>query len=247
MCLPIFSLLSGIDAAWYQETSDEEFAQQVRTDHFPGGKTNESFVNGIPVVYYSYLAKFYQYGCGRDTYEIMRGFPAEGGASFVVSANSSLGGEGGLKGMEIDKRYIQMMPPVKGKWKGYTLYTRQPGSGITMILLHREGMLPYIPVTRKQYLELSISYLNKWYDKMFEDGQKAEKVWAEAGIKKDSREKKEQEEKFKNQRRNVLKHYGDELAATTAADLLNAAAIIPTLMCAPETEAPIFTTNDERP
>ena len=135
----------GIDAVWFQFTSDVDFGQQVRTDHFPGGKINESFINGIPVVNYSYVAKFYQYGCGRDSYEIMRGFPAEGGGSIDVSANnlnSLFREKQSLKGMEIDGRYIQMMPPVKGKWKGYTLYYPQPGSGITMVLLHRDGILP---------------------------------------------------------------------------------------------------------
>jgi len=80
---------------------------------------------------------------------------------------------------------------------------------------------------------------------MFEDGHKAEKIWAEAGIKRDSQEKKEQEEKLKNQKRDVLKHYQDELSAATAAGLLDTPAIIPGLMCAPETEALIFTTESE--
>ena len=62
-----------------------------------------------------------------------------------------------------------MMKNIKGKWKSYSQYQLDPGSDETMVLLHREGMLPYIPVTRKQYLDLSIIYFTKSYDKMIVD------------------------------------------------------------------------------
>jgi hypothetical protein len=234
----------GIDAVWYKATSDVEFAQQVKYDHYPDGSLREDFVNGIPVVNYSYLAKFYKYACGFDRHkdEIMRGYPGEGGASFVVSVNDAgIPHDQGAVGMEIGGRLIRMMFPVKGKWKGYTLYQQQAGSGITMVLLHREGMLPYIPVTRKQYLGLSISYLTKFYDEWTADLVKSEKLAADVGIKPDSSAK----EKIEKQKKDVLKYYRDELAATTAAGLLDTPAIITTIMCYPDTNYPIFTPESE--
>jgi hypothetical protein len=173
----------GIDAVWYKSSSDWQFAREVVYDHYPNGSLKEDFVNGIPVVNYSYLAKFYKYACGLDAHkdEIMRGYPGEGGASFLVEANNIAGllpHDQGAVGLEIGRRPIRMMLPVKGKWKGYTLYHIEAGSGVTMVLLHRDGMLPYIPVTRKQYLDLSISYLTKFYDEMIADGEKAAKSWS---------------------------------------------------------------------
>jgi len=231
----------GIDAVWYRFTTDGDFAQQIRIDHFPGGKTNESFVNGIPVVSYSYTANFYGYGCGRNKYEIMRGYPGEGGATVEVFANYLngflLNDYGGVEGMQIDGRKIRRMPTVKGKWKGYTLYQTEAGSGISMVLLHREGMLQYIPVTRKQYLDLSISYLNKFYDKQIAAMVQSEKQLADMGEKPDPSAK----EKFEKQKKDVLKHYQDALAATTAAGLLDAPAIIPAAMGYASTALPVFT------
>ena len=150
--------------------------------------------------------------------------------------------QAGPEEMRIDGREIRMMPVIKGKWKGYTLYTPERGSGETMVLLHREGMLPYIPVTRKQYLDLSIRHLTNWYDKMIADMDKNAKAFIDAGMT-DPQTIKEGKEKFEIQKKDVLKYYQDELAATTAAGLLDTPAIIPGVMGDVSTIDPIFTTE----
>jgi hypothetical protein len=272
----------GIDAVWYKASSDGECAQQVKYDHYPDGSLKEDFVNGIPVVVYSYLAKFYKYGCGLDKHkdEIMRGYPGEGGASFAVEANE-VGGllprNQGVVGMEIGGRKILPMLPVKGKWNGYTLYQHEAGSGITMVLLHREGMLPYIPVTRKQYLDLLIPYTIKTYDKSIDDidqmpvrsleEQEVEKKKVLDGYERDygkdarrlksatdyylsayqtdQQRRDEMKNKVIQQKKDALKKCQDELAATTAAGLLETPAVIPLGICDLDTEHPIFTTESE--
>lgn len=237
----------GIDAVWSRFTTDEEFAYQVRVDHFPGGKTNESLVNGIPVVMYSYNAFFCQYSCGRDKYEMMAGYPRESGAQVNVAANTLSflpRSSGGPKELKIDEREIRMMPVIKGKWKEYTLYTPETGSGATMVLLHRDGMLPYTPVSRKQYLDLSIRHFINLYDKMIADVDKNAKAFVDAGMA-DTKSLKEGKEKLDEQKKDVLKHYQDELAATTASGLLDAPAIIPGPMCYPISTSPVFTTEKE--
>src|SRR6476619_5486463 len=83
----IFPSPLGIDAEWGRSTGELEFAQQVTTGHLPDGSISENFINGIPVVIYSYLAKFDPYSCGRDTYEMMKGYPREEGAIVKVVAN----------------------------------------------------------------------------------------------------------------------------------------------------------------
>jgi hypothetical protein len=236
--------LSGVDAAWGIHSADYEFAQQARTEHLQDGQSRVNFFNGIPLVQYTYAVGFYEYSCGRKPDEMMKGYPREDGASVVVSVNTLnkflRRDYGGMEGMQIDGRNIKMMPPVKGKWKGYTLYHPDPGSGETMVLLHRDGILPYIPVTRKQYLELSIRYFNSFYDKMIEDCFKSYKIWVDVGMKPDPCSKEKNEE----QKNKILKYYKDELAASTTAGLLDSPAIVLGFLN-PLTNYPIFIQDTE--
>src|SRR5947207_2846001 len=52
-----------------------------------------------------------------------------------------------------------------GKWKGYDVY------GGSNVVIARKGTLPYLPVTRKQYLDRAIPYVTKFYDQMIKDGE----------------------------------------------------------------------------
>jgi hypothetical protein len=58
-----------------------------------------------------------------------------------------------------------MRNPAQGTWKGYELiYVNHVGSTRKLVLLHRPGELPYIPVTRGQYMEFCIKYLNDYFN-----------------------------------------------------------------------------------
>ncbi|PWT93273.1 MAG: hypothetical protein C5B54_02160, partial [Acidobacteria bacterium] len=235
----------GVDAVQTRFTTDEKFAYQVKFDQLPDGNTSENFVNGVPVVFYSYTAFFCKYECGRDKYEMMPGYPSESGEQVTVVANSLSflpRSSGGPYEMNIGGIEIRMMPVVKGTWKGYTLYTPQGGSGVTWVLLHRQGMFPYTPVTRKQYLDLCISYFNKDYDKQLASIDATAKAFIDGGMNT-AQGIKEQKEALQKQKKEVLKHYQDGLAATTAAGLSDAPAIIPLTMCDMDPRSPIFTTQ----
>ena len=110
-----------------------------------------------------------------------------------------------------------MMPPVAGTWKGYTMYDTEYSN--FSILLHRDGILPYVPVTRKQYLELAISYFNKFYDNNI-------KAYDDLGALIDKKQKDENIKTQQKLRDDVLKYYKNELAATTNAGLLDSPAIV---------------------
>ena len=244
--LSIYPSPLGIDAAWSRFTTDEDFAYKVKVDHFSEGGASENFVDGIPVVRYSYTAHFCQYNCGRNSYEMLRGEGCESGSDISVTANT-LGpviprANGGPEEMKIDGREIRMMPVVKGNWKGYTLYTSEAGSGVNMVILHREGILPYVPVTRKQYLDRSIITIGNMYDKMIADNEKNSKAWIDAGMA-DAQTLKEKREKFQKEKKDLIKYYQDELAATTAAGLLESPAIISTGMVNLDPGLPIFSTE----
>lgn len=235
----------GFDAAQSRHTFDDDFAYQVKLDHLENGNTRESRINGVPVVRYYYEAYFGRYSCAyNDNHKMVRGLPSEDVELFQVYANAFTFLEGGSYEMNIDGRKILMMPAVKGNWKGCTtFYIPEQGKGKTYVLLHRDGMLPYTIITRKQYLDFSISYLEKWYDKMIADVDKNAKAFIDAGMT-DLKSIQGGKENLQKQKKDVLKHYNDELAATTAAGLLDAPAVIPFDICDTDPGRPIFTTQE---
>ena len=242
----IYPLPMAFDAVWGYFTTDEYFGSQIRIETIQDRFRN-SFINGIPTVLYSYHLKFCAYHCGRNTNEIMRGRGCETGTNFSVVMNSLEGffsrlliDDDYMDIMRIDDRPIRMMPVLKGKWKGYDLYSPESGSGLNMVLLHRDGTLPYIPVTRKQYLDRSIEWLQQFFDK----GLKASENPEGLAVLMDKKEKDEQVKKYRKLRDDVLKYYRDELDVTTKAGLLDSPAVIfGGSMAHILTQYPIFTTQ----
>lgn len=231
--------LSGIDAAWGIHSADYDFAQQARTEHLTGGQSRINYYNGIPLVQYTYSVGFYEYSCGRynEPNEMRKGYPREDGASLSVAVNTLnkflRRDYGGTEGMQIDGRNIKMMPPIVGTWKGYTMYDTDNSD--FAVLLHRDGMLPYIPVTRKQYLELSINYFNRFFDNNI-------KAYDDLGALLDKKQKEENIKTQEKLREDVLKHYKDELAATTTKGFLDSPAVVLGFLD-PLTNYPIFTSD----
>ncbi len=229
--------LPGMDVAWGIHSTDYDFAQQTRIEHLTGGQSRTNYYNGFPLVQYTYSIGFYEYSCGKygDPNFMSKGYPREDAASLSVAVNTLnnflFRDNGGTDGMQIDGRNIKMMPHQSGTWKGYNMYDTDNSD--FSILLHRDGMLPYIPVTRKQYLELSISYFNKFFDNNI-------KTYHDFGALMDKNVKDENIKKQQKLKDDVLKHYRDELASTTTAGLLDSPAIVLGFL-SPLTNYPIFT------
>ena len=156
-----------IGKPWYF-TTDKTFASELRMEGGPNEKLQGYPINGFPVVYYEYVVSFCGYRCGRVANEIMRGQGCEAPTNLIIGIN---GFDVIFKGlwlddyfgeiMRVDGRPIKMLSPIVGKWKGYDVYNPEGLGEPKIVLLHREGMLPYIPVTRKQYLDKSIECLQK--------------------------------------------------------------------------------------
>ena len=207
---------------------------------------DRSFARNLTLSY-EYRAGFCSYHCGRTANEIMRGRGCESGTNLNVVTNSlesflthqDLGD--GEKIMVIDERPINMVPVLKGKWKGYDLYSPQSGSGIRMVLLHRDGILPYVPVTKKEYLDRSIKCIQQFFDKTLKAMENPEGLAA----LQDKKERDEQIKIIKKNRDDVLKYYTDELDATTKARLLDSPAVIWGGMVQMHTQYPIFITQAE--
>lgn len=230
----------GVDAAWFPSLSEELFASQLKFSKTSGGDSKYDFVNSIHVGYSSYACDFLKYSCGRNPYEIRTGWPGETTTHLFVYGNN-LNNFFILNQLEpvlrqimcIDARPIRMMPTIKGTWKGNTLYSPEAGSVANIVLLHRDGMLPYIPVTRKQYLERCIDYIPKFYEPNLKSLE----------LIPDKQQRDEMVRNSQKQKEGQLKRYKDELEASTKAKLLDAPAIIPFYICEIGNN-PIFSTDE---
>ena len=227
------------NAYWSSHSDDQEFASQLKIVHPPNARIDALEINGTPTMHYNYAAEFRPFTCGREPNEMVKRY-SEDGTDLAVHVNSLDGFFRHLtlddcaEAMRIDGRPIKMMPIRHDEWKGYDVYYPEQGSSLKMVLLHRAGVLPYIPVPRKQYLDRCIEYLSKFLTPNSEDLKNIELLTGK-------KERDEQEKKLKKLKDDVLKHYQDELEATTSAGLLNSPAIIAVVMADISTTAPIFT------
>ena len=113
--------------------------------------------------------------------------------------------------MRVDDRPIKMLSRIVGKWKGYDVYNPDGVDDPKMVLLHREGMSPYIPVTRKQYLDRYFECLQRFFDKDIKSYEQREGL-ALLMKKEEWDEQMKKQQKLKDQ---VIEYYQDELEATT--------------------------------
>ncbi len=245
--LNVYPSPMAFDAVSSYFTSDENFASQIKIQNAQVGFRN-SYINGIPTILYSYQVKFCDYICAPTPNEIARGRGCEMGPNINVVINRLEGfswefrvDDDYVDVMRIDGRPIRMMPILIEKWKGYDAYTPQSGSGIKMVLLHREGILPYIPVTRRQYLERSIEYFQRFFANTLKAAENPEGL----NLLMDKKERDEQIKKQQKFRDDILKYYQDELDATTKAGLLETPAIVSDGIGSMSVSSPVFTTQEK--
>lgn len=159
----------GVDAAWRRNIGMSYFG--AKHQYSNSKKVPSDFLNLPHFFQYSYSCGFFEYYCYDG--KMIPGYPGETSAVLKVFANTLTHfiGDGLDCDMNIGGLPVKMRYPLKEKWKGYDLYTSEAGSSTNSVLIHRPGMLPYIPVTRKQYLDHSIEHLTKMYDKMIRDAE----------------------------------------------------------------------------
>jgi len=225
--------------------ANKDFVSQLKIETTPYG-TSDSYINGISTIFYEYFVKFCRYGCHVDTYNIVRGAGCETGTSIGVTINNldplffPLYLDKFYKEiMRVDGRPIKMLGIIREKkWKNYDVYSPEIGSGVNLVLIHRDGILPYIPVTRKQYLDRSIECVERLYDGIIKGYEKPEGLQ----LLMTKQERDEEIKKSEKIRNDILKHYKDELQATTRAGLLDSPAIVNGFMNM-YTSEPIFKTQ----
>lgn len=236
----------AFDAVQSYATGNIDFASQLKIETTPYG-TSDSYINGIPITFYGYYLKFCEYFCGNsNNNEYFKGAGCETGTTIGVTINDLgplfvplLLDKFYKEIMRIDGKPIQKLGIIREKkWKNYEVYAPESGSGENMVMIHRDGVLPYIPVTRKQYLERTMQCLNRQYDEIIKGYEQPEGFQ----LLMSKKERDEEVIKSKKIRDDLLKYYKDELEATTRAGLLDSPAIITGFMN-PLTTQPIFTTQ----
>ena len=227
----------GSDAYWNGAYTKNDFGYTIKYTT-QDGRTQMEYVKPNQVEGWKYYMILFAWTCSENANEMWNGYPDAGGGSAInVYANylPVLTGEFmDDDGWTIDGRPIKRKMPVIGKWKGYDIMATNGGHYASQnneyyILISRNGMLPYIPVTRKQYLDRAIAYATKFYDKMIAS-------YEQIPDKTEREEAKNRNLKTKNDAVKKLQH---ELEKTTRDSLLSAPAIVgtdPLVM----NEGPIF-------
>ena len=100
-----------------------------------------------------------------------------------------------------------MLNSIIGSWKGYDLYGGIQGSNFGCVLLHRKGESPFIPVTRKQYIDYSINYLNHYFDETIKFAKQVpvRSLEVQEAEKKKSLEKIEEDYKNNTYQRDAIR------------------------------------------
>jgi hypothetical protein len=227
----------GSDAYWRVAYRKTYFGDKIKyvTEN---DRTQKESVALNQVEGWGYSMMLFAWICNQNANEMLNGYPdAGGGNAITVEANNLqiLNGEFmDDDGWTIDGQAIKRKMPVIGKWKGYDIMATNGGSYAQQnneyyILISRNDMLPYIAVTRKQYLERAIDYATKFYDKMVATTEQIP----------DIAEKDEARNRNLKAKNDAVKKLQDELKKTTKDGLLNAPAVVgtdPLVM----NEGPIF-------
>lgn len=160
----------GVDIMWLKGMGGTgHFGSRVKYRNTRDNVRTFDFTNQLPLVSYNYNIVFKPYFC-QHTHEgvfLKPGRENLGSKGITISANKfdELIGEGGIDDWTIDGLPVRTMSPLaKEKWNGYEVHVGEFGSSLHLMLIHRKGILPYKPVSRKVYLEYCIKFHTAMHD-----------------------------------------------------------------------------------
>jgi hypothetical protein len=232
----------GSDGYWSGSYTKNDFGYTIKYVT-QDGRTQMEYVKPGQVEGWRYGMQLFAWACSEHANEIWNGYPdAGGGNAITVDANrlTVLTGEFmDDDGWTIDGLPIKRKMPVIGKWKGYDVMATNGGyhadqNNEWFILITKNGMLPYIPVTRKQYLDRAIAYAARFYDKVISSSEEIV----------DKAEREETRNRNLNAKNSALKKLQDELEKTKKDGMPDAPAIVGTDVLLMN-EGPIFLPESE--
>ena len=236
----------GVDVAWKRTLGFSTFGDQVTYIRIDPFTLDRKALVEKPVASFGYVAGFFQHFCATDNvHEIWSGYPGETGTWLNIFANAFGGFATEYFGNEdtltIEGYPVHLRQPLKQSFEGYELFFSKAvvdNPDVTAqryVLLHRKGELPYLPVTRKQYLEKCLIHIEKFQDLMIKSFEQTPLVTGEG-----QGSKTEQLAELKKNKEAILKRYREELEQTTRQALLDAPAIIPVTIYNMDEYTPIF-------
>lgn len=171
----------GIDAVWNPVLGRSSFAEQVKYVRNSQNILNREAIVEKPVASFYYRNGFFRYYCNpNNEFEIWRGYPGETGTWISVYANTLVAANELRPEDAITIRGfpVCMRQPLMSKLGDFELLgTNDPAFSTTgverYVIVHRKGMSPYIPVTRKEYLDRCIPIVAKWWETTIKSSEEA--------------------------------------------------------------------------
>jgi hypothetical protein len=163
MVLKIYPQPTGVDAAWHRATGVSYFGSKRKYYKTNDERLTFDYLNTPHFLQFTYTAGFFAYRCDAYDKNILHpGYPGETGTWLNIIANKIIGEPAVDDDWTINGLPVMTMKPAQYKEDGYESYYPEPGYKVRGVLVYRKGgIMPYIPVTRKQYLEYCIVYHTK--------------------------------------------------------------------------------------
>ena len=170
LILKIYPQPTGVDAVWHRTAGVSYFGSKRKYYNTNDGELTFDYLNLPHFTYYYYNAGFFHYYCEYGkTNSMLPGYPGETGTFLNIIANKTLGDIATDDTWTINGLPVIMHKPALTKKEGIEFLYPEPGRNVRHVLIHRKGILPYIPVTRKQYLEYCIIYHTKLHDEVIKN------------------------------------------------------------------------------
>ena len=242
---------TSADVGWLGEFAKASFADEVKFVPVQDRDPEETKTKINPVYKYRYNCILFPWLCTENPNEIMNMYPEGSSGSIVIRANDlEILNENYADGDEwrVDGRPIKRKMFAAGQWKGYDMMSSvggvyaNPASG-HLVLISRDGVLPYIPVTKKQFLDRAIAYVMRWYDELTKKMLKNNEAMP-AQFRSPQAEIDNQIALNTKAKNEALKKLHDALEKTTRDGQLDAPAVVridPLLM----NEGPVFQSEAE--
>lgn len=163
LILKIYPEPKGVDAVWHRSEGVSYFGSKRKYFKDNNGYLTFDYMNTPHFLQFSYTAGFFRYQCEYGkTHSLIPGYPGETGTWLNIIANKNIGETGVDDDWTINGLPVMTKATVQYKEDGYELYYSEPGSRIRGALVYRKGgVLPYITITKKQYLDYCIVYHSK--------------------------------------------------------------------------------------
>jgi hypothetical protein len=166
LVLKIYPEPKGVDAAWHRSVGISYFGAKRKYYKPDDGNLTFDYLHVPHFLQFSYTAGFFRYQCEYGkTNSMLPGYPGETGTWLNIIANNNIGYSVADDDWTINGLPVITRKPAKYKEDGYEFYYPEPGRNVRGALVYRKGgILPYITVTRKQYLEYCIIYHTKLWN-----------------------------------------------------------------------------------